>query len=115
MCRRLLPMRRLKLLVDNWRWKGVPFYMRTGKRMPKKISEISIHFKEVPFMMFQSAAQQLSNNVLALRIQPDEGISMRFEVKDPRQLPPHPHRWIWISATMPLLVRPIPTPTPACL
>ncbi|MEB3267224.1 MAG: glucose-6-phosphate dehydrogenase, partial [Leptolyngbya sp.] len=73
----------LKLVVDNWRWKGVPFYLRTGKRMPKKVSEISIHFKEVPFMMFQSAAKQLNHNVLALRIQPNEGISMRFEVKAP--------------------------------
>ncbi|MEM9769741.1 MAG: glucose-6-phosphate dehydrogenase [Cyanobacteria bacterium P01_D01_bin.71] len=73
----------IKLMIDNWRWKGVPFYMRTGKRMPKKVSEISIHFKEVPFMMFQSAAKQLNHNVLALRIQPDEGISMRFEVKTP--------------------------------
>jgi glucose-6-phosphate 1-dehydrogenase len=73
----------LKLAIDNWRWKGVPFYMRTGKRMPKKVSEISIHFKEVPHLMFQSAAQQMNHNVLALRIQPDEGISMRFEVKTP--------------------------------
>jgi glucose-6-phosphate 1-dehydrogenase len=73
----------LKLEIDNWRWKGVPFYMRTGKRMPKKVSEISIHFKEVPHLMFQSAAQQMNHNVLALRIQPDEGISMRFEVKTP--------------------------------
>jgi glucose-6-phosphate 1-dehydrogenase len=73
----------IKLEIDNWRWKGVPFYMRTGKRMPKKVSEISIHFKEVPHLMFQSAAQQMNHNVLALRIQPDEGISMRFEVKTP--------------------------------
>lgn len=73
----------LKLYVDNWRWKGVPIYMRTGKRMPKKVSEIAIQFKEVPFMMFQSAAQQLNPNVLALRIQPDEGISLRFDVKTP--------------------------------
>ncbi len=73
----------LKLVIDNWRWKGVPFYLRTGKRMPKKVSEISIHFKEVPFIMFQSAAKQLNHNVLALRIQPNEGISMRFEVKTP--------------------------------
>jgi glucose-6-phosphate 1-dehydrogenase len=57
--------------------------MRTGKRMPKKVSEISIHFNEVPHLMFQSAAQQMNHNVLALRIQPDEGISMRFEVKTP--------------------------------
>jgi len=73
----------LKLYVDNWRWKGVPFYLRTGKRMPKKVSEIAIQFKEVPFLMFQSAAKQANPNVLALRIQPDEGISMRFEVKTP--------------------------------
>jgi glucose-6-phosphate 1-dehydrogenase len=73
----------LKLVVDNWRWKGVPIYLRTGKRMPKKVSEIAIQFKEVPFLMFQSAAKQAKPNVLAMRIQPDEGISMRFEVKTP--------------------------------
>ncbi|MGK7922191.1 MAG: glucose-6-phosphate dehydrogenase [Trichodesmium sp.] len=73
----------LKLNVDNWRWKGVPFYLRTGKRMPKKVSEIAIQFKEVPYLMFQSAAKQANPNVLALRIQPNEGISMRFEVKTP--------------------------------
>lgn len=73
----------LKMYVDNWRWKGVPFYMRTGKRMPKKVTEIAIQFREVPFLMFQSAAKQANPNVLALRIQPDEGISMRFEVKTP--------------------------------
>ncbi len=73
----------LKLQIDNWRWKGVPFYLRTGKRMPKKVSEIAIQFKEVPYLMFQSAAKQANPNVLALRIQPNEGISMRFEVKTP--------------------------------
>ncbi|HEY9622606.1 MAG TPA: glucose-6-phosphate dehydrogenase [Crinalium sp.] len=73
----------IKLFIDNWRWKGVPFYLRTGKRMPKKVSEIAIQFKEVPYLMFQSAARQVNRNVLALRIQPDEGISMRFEVKTP--------------------------------
>ncbi|EKQ68313.1 glucose-6-phosphate 1-dehydrogenase [Leptolyngbyaceae cyanobacterium JSC-12] len=73
----------LRLFIDNWRWKGVPFYMRTGKRMPKKVSEIAIQFKEVPFLMFQSAARQASPNVLAMRIQPNEGISLRFEVKTP--------------------------------
>ena len=73
----------LKLAIDNWRWKGVPFYMRTGKRMPKKVSEIAIQFKEVPFLMFQSAAKQASPNVLTMRIQPNEGISLRFEVKTP--------------------------------
>ena len=73
----------LKLSVDNWRWKGVPFYMRTGKRMPKKVTEIAIQFKEVPLLMFPSAAKQANPNVLALRIQPNEGIAMRFEVKTP--------------------------------
>ncbi len=73
----------LKFSIDNWRWKGVPFYMRTGKRMPKKVTEIAIQFKEVPFLMFQSAAKQASPNVLVMRIQPNEGISLRFEVKTP--------------------------------
>lgn len=73
----------LKMYVDNWRWQGVPFYLRTGKRLAKRESEIAIHFRQVPFLMFQSAAKQVNNNVLALRIQPDEGISLRFEVKTP--------------------------------
>lgn len=73
----------IKLQIDNWRWKDVPFYMRTAKRMPKKVSEIAIQFKEVPFLMFQSAAKQANPNVLALRIQPNEGISLRFEAKTP--------------------------------
>ncbi len=73
----------LKLMVDNWRWKGVPFYLRTGKRLPKKVSEIAIQFREVPLLIFQSAAQQASPNMLALRIQPNEGIALRFEAKMP--------------------------------
>ncbi|MGK7936806.1 MAG: glucose-6-phosphate dehydrogenase, partial [Xenococcaceae cyanobacterium] len=73
----------LKLMVDNWRWKGVPFYLRTGKRMPKKVTEISIHFREVPLLIFKSAAQQASPNVLSMRIQPNEGISLKFEAKMP--------------------------------
>ncbi|MBD2103569.1 glucose-6-phosphate dehydrogenase [Leptolyngbya sp. FACHB-261] len=74
-----------KFLVDNWRWQGVPFYLRTGKRMPKKVSEIAIQFRQVPHMIYQSAAQQISPNVLAMRIQPDEGISLKFEAKMPGQ------------------------------
>ncbi|CAN1213183.1 glucose-6-phosphate dehydrogenase [Tumidithrix helvetica PCC 7403] len=73
----------MKFLVDNWRWQGVPFYLRTGKRMPKKVSEIAIQFREVPYLLFQSAAKQVSPNVLALRIQPNEGIALRFEAKMP--------------------------------
>ena len=73
----------LKLYIDNWRWQGVPFYLRTGKRMPKKVTEIAIQFRSVPHLMFQSAAKQANPNVLVMRIQPNEGISMRFEVKTP--------------------------------
>ncbi|NEP18313.1 MAG: glucose-6-phosphate dehydrogenase [Leptolyngbya sp. SIO4C1] len=73
----------VELRVNNWRWQGVPFYLRTGKRMPKKVTDISVHFKSVPHLMFQSAAKQMNRNILAIRIQPDEGISMRFEVKTP--------------------------------
>lgn len=73
----------MKFLVDNWRWQGVPFYLRTGKRLPKKVSEISIQFREVPHLIFQSAARQASPNVLTLRVHPNEGISLRFESKMP--------------------------------
>ena len=73
----------LKLMVDNWRWQGVPFYLRTGKRLPKKVTEIAIQFREVPHLIFQSAASQVNKNVLVMRIQPNEGISMRFGVKVP--------------------------------
>jgi glucose-6-phosphate 1-dehydrogenase len=73
----------LKLMIDNWRWQGVPFYLRTGKRLPKKVSEIAIQFKNVPLTIFPSAAQQTNPNILALRIQPNEGISLRFEAKVP--------------------------------
>lgn len=73
----------LKLKVDNWRWQGVPFYLRTGKRLPKKVTEIAIQFREVPLLIFQSAAQQANPNTLTLRIQPNEGISLRFEAKMP--------------------------------
>ena len=73
----------MKLLIDNWRWKGVPFYLRTGKRLPKKVSEIAIQFREVPLLIFQSAVQQANPNVLVMRIHPNEGISLRFEAKMP--------------------------------
>jgi glucose-6-phosphate 1-dehydrogenase len=73
----------MQFAIDNWRWKGVPFYLRTGKRMPKKVSEIAIQFKEVPWRIFQSAAKQVNPNVLVLQIHPDEGISLQFEAKMP--------------------------------
>jgi glucose-6-phosphate 1-dehydrogenase len=74
----------IKLFIDNWRWEGVPFYLRSGKRMPKRVSEIAIQFKRPPLLLFRSCAvDDVSPNVLVVRIQPDEGISLTFEVKPP--------------------------------
>jgi glucose-6-phosphate 1-dehydrogenase len=74
----------MKVYIDNWRWADVPFYLRTGKRQPKRVTEIGIQFKRAPFILFrQTAIQQLTPNRLTLRIQPDEGISLTFGAKVP--------------------------------
>jgi len=73
----------VKFAIDNWRWAGVPFYVRSGKRMERRISEIAIEFKRVPHALFGAAAGQLNPNVLRLRIQPDESVSLKFEAKIP--------------------------------
>jgi glucose-6-phosphate 1-dehydrogenase len=73
----------LKLYVDNWRWAGVPFYLRTGKRMPRRVSEIAIQFRRTPHLIFRRAPAGVEPNVLVLRIQPDEGISLTVEAKPP--------------------------------
>ncbi|MDP9364175.1 MAG: glucose-6-phosphate dehydrogenase [Chloroflexota bacterium] len=74
----------LRLNIDNWRWDGVPFYLRTGKRLPRRVTEVAIEFKRVPHLMFQSIGEfDLTPNVLSLRIQPDEGIALRFAAKVP--------------------------------
>ncbi len=74
----------LKLEIDNWRWDGVPFYLRTGKRMPRRVTEIAIEFKKVPHLIFKEhGASDLTPNVLTMRIQPDEGITLRFAAKVP--------------------------------
>ena len=76
----------LRLYVDNWRWQGVPFYLRTGKSMAEKVTEIVIQFKRPPHMMFSAApGDELSPNSLALCLQPDEGVHLRFGVKIPDQ------------------------------
>jgi len=76
----------LKLYFDNWRWAGVPFYIRSAKRMPKRVTEIAIQFKEVPHLLFSHLpSQQLEPNVLVVRIQPDEGITLRIGAKIPGQ------------------------------
>ncbi|HXX78295.1 MAG TPA: glucose-6-phosphate dehydrogenase, partial [Ktedonobacteraceae bacterium] len=75
----------LKVFIDSWRWAGVPFYLRTGKHLPKRVSEIAIQFKQAPLMIFKrsEAYGQVEPNVLTLRIQPDEGISLKFGAKVP--------------------------------
>ncbi len=73
----------VKLFIDNWRWQGVPFYLRSGKRMPRQGSEISIHFKPAPGVLFNTVARQVSHNVLVLRVQPHEGISLLINAKTP--------------------------------
>lgn len=73
-----------KTFVDNWRWAEVPFYLRTGKRLPARITEIGIHFKPVPRVLFNTSKfGPMPPNILAIRIQPNEGISLQFQVKEP--------------------------------
>jgi len=69
--------------VDDWRWSGVPFYLRAGKRLPKRATEIAIQFKDVPHRLFQDSHSDPDPNLLAIRIQPDEGIMLRFGAKVP--------------------------------
>ncbi|GAB0116819.1 glucose-6-phosphate 1-dehydrogenase [Acidisoma sp. 7E03] len=74
----------MKLGIDNWRWAGVPFYLRTGKRMSKRKTEIAIRFKEAPFAMFRDTrVDALGDNWLILSIQPEEGIRLQFNAKRP--------------------------------
>jgi glucose-6-phosphate 1-dehydrogenase len=76
----------LKLFVDNWRWEGTPFYLRHGKRMPKRATEIAIQFRTVPHQLFSAEAREgLEANTLVIRIQPEEGISLKFGAKVPVQ------------------------------
>lgn len=76
----------LKLNIENWRWAGVPFYLRHGKRLTKRLTEIAIQFKRPPYLLFSgTGAEEIQANVLSLRIQPNEGISLRFTAKVPGQ------------------------------
>jgi glucose-6-phosphate 1-dehydrogenase len=72
-----------KIQIDNWRWAGVPFYLRTGKRLSKRVTEIAIEFRRAPHLVFRG--QDLATNALVLNIQPDEGISISFHAKLPGQ------------------------------
>jgi glucose-6-phosphate 1-dehydrogenase len=74
----------LKLALDNWRWQGVPFYIRTGKRLEKRLTQISVTFRRPPVCMFQSMGTcLLHSNVLLMTLQPDEGFALHFDVKAP--------------------------------
>jgi glucose-6-phosphate 1-dehydrogenase len=74
----------MRVEVDNWRWAGTPFYLRTGKRLPRRATEVAIQFKPAPHLPFASTAvESLEPNLLLLRIQPDEGASLRFLAKVP--------------------------------
>jgi glucose-6-phosphate 1-dehydrogenase len=77
----------VKFLIDNWRWQGVPFYLRTGKRMPHRVTEIAVQFKRPPYLLFRETSlpgDRVPPNELS-RVQPDEGIFLRFEAKQPGQ------------------------------
>jgi glucose-6-phosphate 1-dehydrogenase len=74
----------LELAINNWRWAGVPFFIRAGKRLAKRVTEISIHFKNVPYLLFREEdIQSLNPNILSFQIQPDEGISISVSSKPP--------------------------------
>jgi len=73
----------LKAEIGNWRWAGVPFYLRTGKRLPERVSEIVVAFKPVPHSIFEGSAGPLVQNKLVLRLQPDEGVKLWLTIKDP--------------------------------
>jgi len=74
----------LRVEVENWRWRGVPFYLRSGKRLPRRVTEIAVEFKHVPTSIFKPLmAEQIASNVLNFRIQPNEGISLCFQAKHP--------------------------------
>ena len=74
----------MKLLVENWRWAGVPFYLRTGKRLPTRVTEIAVQFRSAPLRLFRDTPVEcLAPNLLVIRIQPQEGIALQFEAKVP--------------------------------
>jgi glucose-6-phosphate 1-dehydrogenase len=77
----------LKLFIDNWRWQGVPFYLRSGKALKEKVSEIVVQFRRPPHSMFHlPTGQDIPTNLISICIQPDEGIHQRFEAKIPDSL-----------------------------
>ncbi len=77
----------VEFYIDNWRWAGVPFFVRTGKSLARRLTEISVHFKRTPQALFASTPdEQIDPNVITLGIQPDEGIAVKFGAKKPAQM-----------------------------
>jgi glucose-6-phosphate 1-dehydrogenase len=72
-----------RFFIDNWRWNGVPFYLRSGKRLKSRVSEIAVQFRAPPHLMFGMSGQSMRPNTLVMRVQPNEGVSLNFEVKVP--------------------------------
>ena len=73
----------LKAEINNWRWAGVPFYLRSGKRLPQKVSEIVVQFKDIPYSVFPPDAADMQANQLVIRLQPQEGMRLKMMTKDP--------------------------------
>ena len=102
----------LRLDVDNWRWAGVPFYLRTGKRLARKITEIAVTLKPVPHLAFsQDGSLGVQPNQLVLTLQPNEGVSLQPRREDPRHAHDHPPRARWSSCTAPRSSPSRPRPT----
>lgn len=97
----------MELFIDNWRWAGVPFYLRAGKRLPKRVTEIAIVFHHAPGFLFKSQSKQIDQNILVIRIQPNEGISLKMNCKVPgltNQIQPVKmdfHYWSYFGSTPP--------------
>jgi glucose-6-phosphate 1-dehydrogenase len=74
----------LRLYIDNWRWQGVPFYLRTGKRFPERLTQIAVRFREPPVSLFDpGAASEVRSDAIIITLQPDEGFELYFDVKTP--------------------------------
>jgi glucose-6-phosphate 1-dehydrogenase len=73
----------VKFFIDNWRWADVPFYLRSGKRLARKTSEIAVMFRGIPHRIFGESGDQIETNTLVMKIQPEEGVSLRFNAKVP--------------------------------
>jgi glucose-6-phosphate 1-dehydrogenase len=96
----------MRLAIDTWRWQGVPFYVRTGKRMPRRLTEIAVTFRKPPVSLFEAAGcRQAAANVLRLTLQPDEGFSLCLELKapgEPFSLQTHPLDFLYREAFGPM-------------